>query len=153
MNLDIALKLKSLLESNGAKVFMTREDDTFVNLYARAGMANEINADLFISIRHNSATSSATGTETLYYPDPQKKLLAQALQKAIVSHTGFHNRGIVERPGIVVTRETKMPSALVEVGFLTNSNDLALIVTDEFKQKVAQGILQGIVDYLCGSVN
>ncbi|MCG1011088.1 N-acetylmuramoyl-L-alanine amidase [Tepidanaerobacter sp. GT38] len=153
LNLDIALKLKSLLESNGAKVFMTREDDTFVNLYARAGMANEINADLFISIHHNSATSSATGTETLYYPDPQKKLLAQALQKAIVSHTGFHNRGIVERPGIVVTRETKMPSALVEVGFLTNSNDLALIVTDEFKQKVAQGILQGIVDYLCGSVN
>lgn len=153
LNLDIALKLKNLLELNGAKVVMTREDDTFVNLYARAGIANEINADLFISIHHNSATSSATGTETLYYPDPEKKLFAQALLKAVVSQIGFYNRGIVERPGIVVTRETKMPSALVEVGFLTNKNDLALMMTDEFRQKVAQGMLQGIIDYLSGRSN
>lgn len=153
LNLDIALKLKTLLEANGAKVFMTREDDTFVNLYARAEMANKLNADLFISIHHNAATSNATGTETLYYPDPEKKLFAQALQRAVVSYTGFHNRGIIERPGIVVTRETKMPSALVEVGFLTNPNDLAHIMTDEFKQKVAQGILQGIVDYISGKTN
>lgn len=153
LNLDIALKLKNLLESSGAKVYMTREDDIFVDLYARAGIANEINADLFVSIHHNSATSSATGTETLYYPDPEKKLFAQALQNAVVSHIGFHNRGIVERPGIVVTRETKMPSALVEVGFLTNQNDLTLMMTDEFRQKVAQGILQGIINYLSGRSN
>jgi len=153
LNLDIAIRLKNLLEANGVRVIMTREDDTFVNLYARAGIANEVNADLFISIHHNSATSTATGTETLYYPDPEKRLFAQALQNAVVSQTGFRNRGIVERPGIVVTRETKMPSALVEVGFMTNPNELAILQTDEFKQKVAQGLLQGIMDYLSGRSN
>jgi len=153
LNLDLALRLRDLLEANGVKVIMTREDDTFVNLYARAGIANEVNADLFVSIHHNSATSTATGTETLYYPDPEKQLFAQALQNAVVRHTGFVNRGIVERPGIVVTRETKMPSALVEVGFLTNPNELATMLTDEFKQKFAEGLLQGIMDYLSGRSN
>ncbi|NLZ53554.1 MAG: AMIN domain-containing protein [Thermoanaerobacteraceae bacterium] len=153
LNLDIALKLKNLLESSGAKVYMTREDDTFVTQYARSGVANEINADLFVSIHHNSATSTATGTETLYYPDPEKRLFAQAVQDAVVRHIGFHNRGIVERPGIVVTRETKMPSALVEVGFMSNKNELAIMMTDEFKLKVAQGIHQGIINYLSGIKN
>ena len=153
LNLDVALRLKYLLEANGVRVVMTREDDTFVNLYARAGIANEVDADLFISIHHNTATSSASGTETLYYPDPEKKLFAQALQDAVVRQTGFPSRGIVERPGIVVTRETKMPSALVEVGFMSNKNELAIMMTDEFKNQVAQGLLQGIVDYLSGMTN
>jgi len=153
LNLDVALRLRYLLEANGVRVVMTREDDTFVNLYARAGIANEVDADLFISIHHNTATSSASGTETLYYPDPEKKLFAQALQDAVVRQTGFPSRGIVERPGIVVTRETKMPSALVEVGFMSNKNELAIMMTDEFKNQVAQGLLQGIVDYLSGMTN
>ena len=93
---------------------MIRDDDTFVSHFVRAGMANEINADLFVSIHNNSAGSGASGTETLYYSDPEKKLFAQALQKAVVRHIGLNDRGIVERPGIVVTRETKMPSALVK---------------------------------------
>ncbi len=153
LNLDIALKLKKLLEASGAKVFMIRDDDTFVSHFVRAGMANEINADLFVSIHNNSAGSGASGTETLYYSDPEKKLFAQALQKAVVRHIGLNDRGIVERPGIVVTRETKMPSALVELGFMTNKNDLALLMTDEFRQKVAEGILQGIIDYLSGRID
>ncbi|HHV17475.1 MAG TPA: AMIN domain-containing protein [Thermoanaerobacterales bacterium] len=153
LNLDIGLKLKKLLEASGAKVFMIRDDDTFISHFVRAGMANEINADLFVSIHNNSAGSGASGTETLYYPDPEKKLFAQTLQKAVVRHIGLNDRGIVERPGIVVTRETKMPSALIEVGFMTNKNDLSLLVTDEFRQKVAEGILQGIIDYLSGQID
>jgi N-acetylmuramoyl-L-alanine amidase len=153
LNLDIGLKLKKLLEASGARVFMIRDDDTFVSHFVRAGMANEINADLFVSIHNNSAGSGASGTETLYFTDPEKKLFAKALQKALVRHIGLNDRGIVERPGIVVTRETKMPSALIEVGFMTNKNDLALLMTDEFRQKAAEGILQGIIDYLSGQIN
>mgnify|MGYP000918052134 FL=1 len=153
LNLDIGLKLKKLLEASGAKVFMIRDDDTFVSHFVRAGMANEIDADLYVSIHNNSAGSGASGTETLYFKDPEKKLFAQALQKAVVGHIGLNDRGIVERPGIVVTRETKMPSALVEVGFMTNKNDFALLMTDEFRQKAAEGILQGIIDYLSGKTD
>jgi len=152
-NLAIGLKLKKILEEQGAKVLMTRESDITVDLRARAGIANEINADVFVSIHHNSGSSSATGTETLYYPSSEKKALAQALQKALVRTLGLKDRGIVERPGLVVTRETNMPSALVEVAFLTNSNDLQLIITDSFQQKVAQAIAEGIVDFLTGNNN
>lgn len=150
LNLDISLKLKKLLEENGARVQMTREGDIFVDLYTRAGIANEIDADLFISIHNNSAVSSATGTETLYYPDPEKKALASAIQKAIVANIGLRDRGIVERPGLVVTRETKMPSALVEVAFMTNSSDRQKLMTDDFRQKAAEGIYEGIINYLTG---
>lgn len=154
INLDISLKLQKFLEDNGATVHMTRESDIFVDLYARAGIANEINADLFVSIHNNTATSStASGTETLYFPDAEKKLLAQAVQKAVVSYINLNNRGIVERPGLVVTRETKMPSVLVEVGFMTNENDFALLMTDEFRQKAAEGICQGIIDYFSGRID
>jgi len=132
---------------------MTRESDITVDLYTRAGIANEINADVFVSIHQNSGSSSATGTETLYYPTAEKKALAQALQKAMSRTVGLKDRGIVERPGLVVTRETKMPSALVEVAFLTNANDLQLLNSDSFQQKVAQAIAEGIVDFLTGNSN
>lgn len=154
LTLDIGLKLKSLLEQSGARVLMTRDKDISVNLYTRSGIANEINADIFISVHINAGDSaSASGTETLYYPDPEKKLLAQAIQKAMVQSLGLADRGIVERPGLVVTRETRMPSALAEVAFITNSNDRALLLTDDFRQKAAEGIMDGIINYLTGKLD
>lgn len=154
INLDIGLKLKELLEQAGARVLMTREDDIFVNLYTRAGIANEVKADLFISIHNNWAENNAArGTETLYYPDTEKKALALAIQKSIVKSIGLADRGIVERPGLVVTRETRMPSALVEVGFISNSDDRSLLLTDEFRQKAAEGIANGIINYVSGRVD
>ena len=68
----------------------------------------------------------------------------------MVSNLGLNDRGICERPGIVVTRETKMPSALVEVAFMTNKNDMALLLQDEFRQKVAEALFEGIINYLSG---
>lgn len=151
LTLDIGLKVRNLLEQSGAKVLMTRDKDISVNLYTRAGIANEINADLFISVHINAGdNASASGTETLYYPDPEKKALAQAIQKALVKSIGLADRGIVERPGLVVTRETRMPSALAEVAFITNNNDRMLLLTDDFRQKAAEGIVNGIINYLTG---
>jgi N-acetylmuramoyl-L-alanine amidase len=129
---------------------MTRDKDIFVNLYTRAGIANEVKADLFISIHNNAGNSGTSGTETLYYPEPEKKALALCIQKALVKSIGLPDRGIVERPGLVVTRETRMPSALVEVAFMTNKGDLSLLLTDEFRQKAAEGIASGIINYLTG---
>ncbi|NLC63513.1 MAG: AMIN domain-containing protein [Thermoanaerobacterales bacterium] len=149
LNLDIGLKLKNILEERGLKVFMTRQDDTYMSTYARAGMANELNADVFVSIHHNASESpSGSGTETLYYPDTEKEALASAIQKSMVKNVGLKDRGVVERPGLVVTRETMMPSALVEVGFMTNSDELALLINETFRQRVAEAIAEGIMNYL-----
>ncbi|TYP51333.1 N-acetylmuramoyl-L-alanine amidase [Thermosediminibacter litoriperuensis] len=151
LNLDIALRLKKLLEENGAKVLMTRESDIYVNLYTRAGIANEVGADLFVSIHNNASSNAATsGTMTLYYPTPEKKAFAQTVHKAVVETLGLPNLGLVERPNLVVIRETRMPSALVEVAFMTNKHDLALLQTEGFRQKVAEGVFKGIYNYLSG---
>lgn len=148
LNLDIALRLKQLLEESGARVLMTRESDIYVNLYTRADIANQVGADLFVSIHNNASTNASTsGTMTLYYPSPEKKVLAKILQKAVVETLGLPDLGISERPNLVVTRETKMPSALVEVAFMSNQKDLALLQTEEFRQRAAEGIYKGILMY------
>lgn len=148
-NLDIAIRLKKLLEDKDINVLMTREDDVYVGTYARPIMANEAGADLFISIHNNSCGNpSVSGTETLCYPDPKKRAFALEIQKAVVKELGLPDRGLVEKPGYIVTREAKMPAALVEVAFMSNNNDLSLLKTEEFRQKAAQGIFNGIMNYL-----
>lgn len=148
LNLDIAVRLKELLEESGARVLMTRESDIYVSLYTRADIANQVGAHLFVSIHNNSSTNPSTsGTMTLYFPSPEKKAFAQILHKAVVETLGLPDLGISERPNLVVTRETKMPSALVEVAFMSNERDLALLKTAEFRQKAAEGIYKGILMY------
>lgn len=148
LNLDIALRLKKILEDNGARVLMTRESDVYVNLYARAGMANEIKADIFISIHNNSSPNPATsGVQTLYFPTPEKKKLAELIQKSMVQSLNIPDLGIIERTGIVVIRETVMPSCLVEVAFMSNPKDLSLLLDENFRQKAAEGVFKGILNY------
>lgn len=149
LNLETGLKLREILEQKGINVLMTRDKDIFVDLYVRAGIANDVGADAFVSIHSNTASATgATGIETLYYPNLENKKLALSIQKAITESTGCKNRGIVQRPRLVVTRETKMPSALVEVGFMSNPSDLTLLLDEDFRQKAAEGIATGIINFL-----
>ena len=80
LNLDIGLKLKKLLEESGARVFMIRDDDTFVSHFVRAGMANEVDADVFISIHNNSAGSGASVLK-LYISQNLKKSIRYSYTK------------------------------------------------------------------------
>ena len=70
------------------------------------------------------------------------------IQKEMVSALGTTDRGIVERPNLVVLKATKMPAALAEVAFLTNSDDLSKLKTEAFRQKAAQAICDAIVKAL-----
>ncbi|MCL1872574.1 MAG: N-acetylmuramoyl-L-alanine amidase [Clostridiales bacterium] len=154
--LDIAFKAKAALEKLGAEVRMTRVSDGMpLTLSERAFMANSARADLFISIHCNSATSkSAKGLSTWFYaPAGDQKFdrtarlaLSQCLQNAILSATGLANYGIRE-DRFVVLRETAMPSALIETAFISNREEEALLATPEFRQKVADGIAEGIRQY------
>jgi N-acetylmuramoyl-L-alanine amidase len=156
VNLQIALKVQRLLEDLGFNVIMTRTDDTFVDLYERANIANRNNADLFVSIHHNSTLNKAVqGLEILYCPrgsgvgkTADQYPLAEIISKSILQSTGGIDRGIIQRPGLVVIRETKMPAVLVEVGYLSNAEEEARIINDGYQNKVAQGIISGIQNYL-----
>ncbi|WP_019910045.1 N-acetylmuramoyl-L-alanine amidase family protein [Paenibacillus sp. HW567] len=146
-NLAIVLKAAALLkkESN-IDVVLTRSDDTFLELKDRAGMANNLKADLFISVHANSGSPAATGTET-YYQRDASKALANVMHKYLVQATGLSDRG-VRYGNFHVIRETTMPAVLLEVGYLSNKGDEALLFSDALQNKVAAGIVSGIKEYL-----
>ena len=147
-NLAIALKVEKLLKQEpNIDVVMTRSDDTFLELKERAKIANDLKADVFISIHANSAGSSAASGSETYYQREASKALANVMHKYLVKATGLSDRG-VRYGNFHVIRETKMPAVLLEVGYLSNKKDEATLFTESVQQKVAQGVVNGIKEYL-----
>ncbi|RKD21635.1 N-acetylmuramoyl-L-alanine amidase [Caminicella sporogenes DSM 14501] len=149
--LDVSLKLKKLLETEGFKVYMTRQDDNYIGLYDRATIANELGADVFVSIHANAHSKrSIEGVQVLYYPYDEhrdNKTFAKIMRDSLVKGLGALDRGIIQRPKLVVPRETKMPAVLVELGFLTNPKEEKLLSTSEYRMKCAKATFNGIVKY------
>lgn len=156
LNLSISLKLRDKLEDLGYNVIMTRETDVDVDLYERARIANDINADLFISIHGNSHVNRVhAGIQVLYCPATQSSIkevdqfpFARAMMDALLAGTGAVDKGIIQRPNLVVLRETKMPAVLVETGFLSNPDEEQLLFTEEYQNKIVDSIIKGIENYL-----
>lgn len=152
--LDIALRLKALLEQEGAKVILTHEVvDSKENpdLSERTSIANSSGGDLFISIHLNASTNkNATGTETYYWYDTSKAL-AQILHNTIVSELGTLDRGIKKDYLYVCRNVTTMPSVLLEILFISNSKEEALLKDPLFLDKIAQTLLKGVKIYLSGT--
>ncbi|OXT07030.1 N-acetylmuramoyl-L-alanine amidase [Thermoanaerobacterium thermosaccharolyticum] len=154
INLAIALKLKTLLDNGGYRTMISRTTDTDVGLYDRPYQANNEGADVFVSIHSDSFGSpSANGTTVLYYPNGyngdtrDEKTFAQIIHDNLMKQISTSDRGLSERPNLVVLNQTKMPAVLVETGFVTSPTDAQLLTDDNFQWKVAQGIYNGIVDY------
>lgn len=146
-NLAMALKVEKLLANEpNIDVVLTRSTDKFLELKDRAKLANDLKADVFISIHANSGPSAATGTETYYY-DQSDKALATALHKEIVKAMGLKDRG-VRYGNFHVIRETKMPGALLEVGFMSNKTDESKLFDPATQDRVAEAIVRGIKNYL-----
>lgn len=152
---DLALKavfaLQNELERNGYDVILTRSTDTRVELYQRTDLANEVNADLFISIHYNAADSlTAKGVEVLYYPDAAgvKYAFAKTIYERLIADTGATQRGVIKRPLLVVTRETKMPSALVEMGFVSNADEEKLVQQEAYLEAQVKAIAEAVQIYL-----
>lgn len=158
VNLDIGLRLKALLEEAGAKVVMTRVDDTVITglskapeLAARVALAHQSKADLYVSVHNNSSVTpnERAGTET-YYTNEYSRRLAQVLEYELSAMLKSPARGVFQR-GLFVTRHTLMPAALVEVAYLNSDADSALLADPEYRQLAAQGIFNGIVRYVTES--
>jgi N-acetylmuramoyl-L-alanine amidase len=151
VNLSIALKVKTLLEANGVRVVMTRSDDTSKDnpdLARRVQIANSSGADLFLAI-HQNATDGGTsigGTEVHYWFD-RSKVFSALVQKHLVSALGRTDRGTQKTSLYLVSHVDTMPSALVECAFISNSEEERLLREDSFQQKVAQSIVDAIVEY------
>lgn len=148
INLSVALLVKE--ELNGIEnvdVTMTRTTDVFVELSKRAEIANRLHADLFVSIHSNALPdrSEYSGVFTFYHPNKESdSAVALKLQDAVTALTGANNRGILSAD-YAVLRRTDMPAALIEIGFMTCPEELALLQSAEYQALLAKGIAEGIL--------
>jgi N-acetylmuramoyl-L-alanine amidase len=141
--LDVAQRLKRILQADGYRVIMTRDSDVFITLGTRVAIANAHPDAVFVSIHFNCASRvGANGIETYYYRSDSASLAA-SIHRNVVSSAPSENRGI-RRRGFYVLRRTSIPSVLVECGFLTNPTEGQLALTGDYRQRLAEQIARGI---------
>lgn len=147
-NLSAVLKMKAELEKDARiRVHLTRSDDTFVELLDRVKFAENLKADLFISIHANSYdNTSVNGSET-YYERANSKAFAETMHKHVLAGMGLRDRG-VKKAGYKVIKETTMPAILIEAGYLSNATDAAAVFNAKTQEKLALEFAKGIKEYL-----
>lgn len=161
INLNIAMKLKKIFEENGYTVVMTRENDVSLNentnssirkqknsdLKKRAQIANESGAGLFISVHVNKYESPEIfGAQTFYSKDDEAgKLYAESVMETLRELNSKNKRLAKTHPNKnLVFQNLKIPGVLVECGFISNPEDLACLMNEEYQQKTAEAIFKGI---------
>lgn len=153
MNLDILQKLIAKLSNDkDIKVYTTRTSDRSLTLNQRVNLANDVEADLFLSVHCNANVSkSIHGTEVLYndkqndWETFHSKQFAIICQEELVKMVGLKNRGIVPRSKDVrIIGESKVPVALVEVAFMSNTSDMNFLKKESNRDLIAEGIYNGV---------
>lgn len=158
VNVAISLKVEEYLRREGVDVIMTHRGTTSRDLYDRANLANNENAYCFVSIHANATGNRAIqGIGVFYYaPEWMPEIYMQRLERQnlanfilseALSSTGRPSYGIFE-DNFAVIRETRMPSVLVETGFLTNQQEEQLLANSGFQDQMARGIANGILKFL-----
>ncbi len=152
ITLKVSTQVKQLLENAGAKVYMTRTGDTYPSLQDRVDFTQANYGEIFVSVHVNSAANtSAQGTETYYaistgdmYQEDVD--LATFVNNQIVNNLNMKNRGVKQEQYYVI-RNMVIPSILVELGFLTNTEDNSKMTNDEYVKLFAESIYNGILQY------
>ncbi len=189
LTLDIARRVEKIMEARGFSVFMTREEDRFVELRKRSKIAKEVDADIFISVHANwFRDRRVRGVETYYVgatDDPhlselarrenmgsgytiaeakelldqiyldirrnESRKLAVSIHNKLVSAFGAKrfiiDRGVRKAPFLVLV-DTECPAVLVEMGYISNKEDANLFVDPAFREKIAGGIVEGVIEYI-----
>ena len=146
--LPISLDVAEILRKQDIDVVMTRDNDNFISLQGRTDLANDIDADLFVSIHANAINLSrpdVNGLETYYYKSGRR--LAEVIHWSILNGVEIDNRGI-RRARFYVLRHSTMPAVLVEVGFLTGAVDASRLKDPNHRRRMAEQIARGIVEYI-----
>ncbi len=152
---EVGIRLAELLRANpNFEVRLSRNSpeeqlgtSNATSLAARVNAANSWGADYFISLHCNASTNTeASGSEVYVYSETSPAFpLGEAILVGLQNATGLRNRGMRINPGLYVLRRTQMPALLVEMGYLTNPGDAALLLSDP--QAFARGIYNGMLSY------
>lgn len=157
LTLAVAKKLRKRFDNSDIKVYFTRLNDETVYLSQRVGLVNDVEADMFISIHCNAYeyywAGKARGVETLYSSKVKglKKAnyhLAGLMLKEYVASTKLPAREIIDRKDdIVILKESKVPSTVLELGYMTDASDLKFLTDNKKMEKIVEGIYNGIIKY------
>ncbi len=164
INLKIVLKVKNLLEQNGATVILTRSDENGIysadantikekkvsDMKNRVEIGNNSNADIFVSVHLNKIPQNQYwGWQTFFRKnDEASTKLAKSIQNGLNQAIQRENkREALKIEGKYIIENVKIPITIVECGFLSNEEEEKLLQTDEYQDKLAWGIYSGIMDY------
>ncbi len=163
-NLKIALKLQTLLEQSGSTVILTRSDENAIydldsktlkqkkvsDIHNRVKIGNESSADLFISIHLNKIPQGQYWGWQCFYKEADEKSvkLAKSLQENLNDAIQKENKRVAMKlDNVYIIKHVEIPISIVECGFLSNPEEEQLLLTDEYQDKLAWGIYNGIIDY------
>lgn len=158
INLSIAKKVQSRLKKEGVQVLMTRENDEMLakesdtnkkiqDMKARVQLMNESSPKLVVSIHQNSYTDERIhGAQVFYYAQSAEgKEVAEIMQKALLKVDESNKRQAKPESTYYILKRTKPPTIIVECGFLSNSEEAELLVSDDYQEKLADAITAGIL--------
>lgn len=162
INLNISLKLRDKLKSKGIGVVMTRETDTglygendrnkkVADMKARCSLINEVNPDIMVSVHQNNYSSEGVkGAQVFFYShSPEGEKAAVILQKYLREGLDKNNeRKAKKNDNYYILINVKCPAVIAECGFLSNYSEAELLKSDEYQEKVAQALCDGICEYL-----
>ncbi len=164
LNLDIVLKLQKLLEASNCTVILTRSDENGIyestaetireqkvsDMKSRVDIANNSNAEIFVSIHMNKLEQSKySGWQTFYKnKDDTSKKIAENIQTSLNYFIKKENSRVIKSiSGIYLTKNVNIPLVIVECGFLSNEEENKLLQTDNYQNELAWSIYIGIMDY------
>ncbi|MFT4175300.1 MAG: N-acetylmuramoyl-L-alanine amidase [Luteolibacter sp.] len=144
--LDTSARIEYHLRKMGFNTVLTRRSDYFISLPQRVSIANRYKNAIFVSVHYNSTTSTrVNGLETFYHT-PQSERLAQYVHRSMMQYTKVENRG-VKTARFYVIRNTKIPSILIEGGFVSCSNERERLKSGWYREALARGVADGIRRY------
>ncbi len=156
--LQLSMNLKKRLEERGVKVVLTRTtNDVRLSNSQRAKIANRAESDLFVRIHCGVSTNPADSGIATFYPAKNRwtakmvapsRTAARKIEKALVRTTGATSAGASEQSGIAGFNWSAVPSVFVEVGYLSNETEDRLLSSPQHQDKVAEGIAQGVLEYV-----
>ena len=162
LNLEVGLKLKDALEKEGATVHITREShESDMSNVERAEFANNLNCDMVVRLHADGSESKSVSGVSMLIPS-RKRISTGYLTEDIIAEsrrageyiladvcalTGASNKGIAERADMTGFNWSCVPVVLIEMGFMTNPEEEAKLVTDEYQQKIISGIISGLEKY------
>ena len=154
VDLDIALHVEKMLENAGIKTYMIRNDDTAVDILKRPEIGNSKKGTIYLSIHNNASSNSDVKGVQIYFSDSESsfknmsnKQIANIYYEKLAA-LGLRKAGMVDNPRYIVIHKSNMPAFIIEGAFMSNPDDVKLIVDPEFRKQMATAISEATIEVL-----